>query len=697
MLRKTLLSFWLILSPAIYTASAANDVWSVDSGPIDPKHYFGESLANGAIGVLTSPEPFQTQQIVIAGAYEQLWPGSVSCMVRSFNFLNAAVSIDGVRITQPQQVSNYRQSLSFKKAVFTASFDYQNKATIVYTLRALRHLPNVAMMEITVTPRRPIQLSVSAPLDVPSSADQVTWRSHPEIHWLNDIKSFETDIEMRGTEVQIIKLSGASAKGPSGTLSIAAAHTFVFDESPKQRPNVTRESGNLTFSRQLTAGTPYHFALVGSTITSAHIADPENEAQRLTAAAVIRGTQHLIEAHENQWAELWKSDIVLTGDDPVQRDVHSMIYHLYSFIREGSGYSISPMGMSGGRHDYLGHIFWDAETWMFPALLALRPELARSMLDYRFDRLAAARKKATLNGYRGAQFPWESATTGDEETWSEFSGGSLEIHITADIALAAWNYYRVTQDREWLRERGYPLIKETADFWTSRVTRAGPGHFDIQHVVAPDEYAEDVDNDAYTNAAAKENLAAAIKAAELLGLTPNPDWKLVRDNITAAASDHGVTREFATYRGEQVKQADVNLIAYPLQAITDPDAIKRDLDFYSTHLDERGGPAMTKSIFAILSQRLGAPERAYKFFMAGYEPNERPPFGVISETAQSDNPYFATGAGGLLQAMLYGFGGLEVSDTGLKQHPSTLPAAWKALKLTGIGPDRRDYSALLPH
>jgi trehalose/maltose hydrolase-like predicted phosphorylase len=269
--------------------------------------------------------------------------------------------------------------------------------------------------------------------------------------------------------------------------------------------------------------------------------------------------------------------------------------------------------------------------------------------------------------------------------------GTLEIHVTADIALAAWNYYRVTQDQAWLRERGYPLIKEAADFWTSRVTRSGPGRYDIKHVMAADEYAADVDNDAYTNAAAKENLAAATAAAKILEITPDPDWERVRGNIPILSFPDGITREHSAYQGEKIKQADVNLLAYPLQAIVDPGAIGRDLAFYASRNDDATGPAMTKSIFAILYQKLGMPDNAYQMFKSGYEPNRRPPFGALAESAQSQNPYFATGAGGLLQTMLYGFGGLQISDHGFVQKPTKLPAAWKSLTLTGFGPQENRF------
>jgi trehalose/maltose hydrolase-like predicted phosphorylase len=287
-------------------------------------------------------------------------------------------------------------------------------------------------------------------------------------------------------------------------------------------------------------------------------------------------------------------------------------------------------------------------------------------------------------------FPWESAASGNEETPVWALSGPFEHHITADIGIAAWNYYCVTQDKNWLREKGYPLLKETATFWASRVERNGPGHYDIKNVVAADEWAENVDNDAFTNAAAKANLKFATEAAKILGLTPDPDWMNVFNNIPIEKFADGVTREYTSYNGEKIKQADVNLLAYPLTEITGSNAIKKDLEYYEQRVGE--GPAMTHAIFSILYARLGMPEKAFLAFKNGFTPNLLPPFGVIAETAGGTNPYFSTGAGGMLQSMLYGFGGLSITAGGIVQLKTSLPAQWKSLKLTGIGINKATYS-----
>ena len=145
-----------------------------------------------------------------------------------------------------------------------------------------------------------------------------------------------------------------------------------------------------------------------------------------------------------------------------------------------------------------------------------------------------------------------------------------------------------------------------------------------------------------------------------------------------------ITQEHATYKGEGIKQADVNLLAFPLKSITDKAQVKRDLDYYSVRVPNQGTPAMTQAIFALLYARLGETENAYHFFKDAYQLNLNPPFRVIAETKGGTNPYFGTGAGGILQSMLMGFGGLDITENGIVQLPTKLPAKWKKLEITGV-------------
>lgn len=657
--------------------SFSQDPWKITATQINPSNYYGITVANGMIGIVSSPEPFKVKDVVLAGAYDLYGRGRVSNFLRSFNLLNMRLGIDGHDI-DAKSITGFKQELDMHHAAFTSSFDYGDKASITYTYYSLRQLPYTVLMDVSITAKKDITINSASVMEAPDA--------------LKDVQNYYNEIDRPHV---VISLLTSSAKSPTGKLLMCASNTFLFSEPHGQEPRVIHEMWDnsmhlMKFSKSIKAGETYHFSIAGSSITSAHHDDPLNEAERLTIYAKLEGRDRLLKFHQQAWDSLWKSDIIIDGNAQDQQDVHSMMYHLYSFVREGTAYSPSPMGLSG--LGYNGHVFWDAELWMYPALLVLHPELAKSMMEYRFQRLDAARRNAFANGFKGAMYPWESAESGAEETPVWALSGPFEHHITADVAMAAWNYYAVTQDKQWLREKGYPMLSATADFWTSRVERNGPGHYDIKNVVAADEWAENVDNNAFTNAAAKANLQYATQAAKILGLSPNPDWMHVANNIPVLKMDNGVTQEHAAYHGEGIKQADVNLLAYPLKEITDAGQIRKDLEYYETRVPNEGTPAMTQAVFTLLYARLGDTSKAYHWFKDAYLPNLNPPFRVIAETKGGTNPYFATGAGGILQAVLMGFGGLEITPKGIIQVKSSLPANWKKLSITGIGPEQKAYS-----
>jgi protein-glucosylgalactosylhydroxylysine glucosidase len=676
---KKILKFCIVLQLSTFNLQPcfAQDPWKITANKIDPSNYYGVTVANGMLGVVSSAEPFKVKDVVLAGAYDLYGRGRVGNFLKSFNLLNMYMDIDGRRLGAAD-ATNMEQSIDMQNAAFTTSFDYGDKATVSYTYYALRQLPYTVLMNVTVTAKKDININAASVMEAPDA--------------LKNVENYYNEIDRPHV---VISLLTSQAKSPTGKLTMCASNSFLFTEAHSNEPRVIHEMWDnnmhlMKFGKKINAGTSYTFSIAGSSITSAHHADPLNEAERLTIYAKLEGAKRLVEFHQKAWKDLWTSDIVIEGDAQAQQDVHSMLYHLYSFTREGTALSPSPMGLSG--LGYNGHVFWDTELWMYPGLLVLHPEIAKSMVEYRFQRLESAKRNAFSVGYKGAKYPWESAETGVEETPVWALSGPFEQHITACVGIAAWNYYCVTQDKEWLKEKGWPILKETANFWASRVERNGVNKFEIKNVVAADEWAENVNNNAFTNAAAKTNLQYANMAAQILGITKNIDWELVANNIPFTKMANGVTAEHDTYKGEGIKQADVNLLAYPLKQITDPAQIKKDLDFYSTKIPDEGTPAMTQAIFALLYSRLGDAQKADYWFKDAYRPNLNPPFRVIAETKGGTNPYFATGAGGVIQAILMGFGGLDITPTGLQQIKSTLPSGWKSLTIKGVGKDKKTYT-----
>ncbi|TDH29315.1 glycoside hydrolase family 65 protein [Segetibacter sp. 3557_3] len=668
--------FFLLFIISSNVAAQSPDPWKITAPSIDAANYHGITAANGMIGIVSSPEPLQVKDVVLAGAYDLYGRGRVSNFLRSFNLLNAWLEIDGQRINR-SNTTNLQQQLDMRHAAFTSSFSAAN-ASVTYTYYSLRHLPFTVLMDVTVEANKAITITGASVMEAPDA--------------LKEVQNYYNEIDRPHTTISLLT---SSARSPTGKLLMCASNTFMFSEPHGNEPRIIHEMWDnnmhlVKFTRKLKAGERYTFSIVGSSITSAHHDDPLNEAERMTIYAKLQGRERLINFHNAAWDNLWKSDITIDGDAQTQHDVHSMLYHLYSFVREGTSLSPSPMGLSG--LGYNGHVFWDTELWMYPAVLVLHPDMAKSMIEYRYQRLEAARRNAFNRGYKGAMFPWESAESGVEETPVWALSGPFEHHITACVAIAAWNYYCVSQDKTWLREKGWPILSATADFWASRVERNGHGKYDIRNVVAADEWAENVDNNAFTNAAAKANLQFAALAAAVLGIGPNADWELVSKNIPILQLPDGTTREHATYNGEGIKQADVNLLAYPLKEVINPTRIRQDLEYYEKRVPHEGTPAMTQAVFALLYARLGNGEKALHWFKDGYLPNLLPPFRVIAETRGGTNPYFATGAGGMLQAMLMGFGGLEITPKGIVQVKSKLPAAWKSITITGVGIDKKTFS-----
>lgn len=649
--------------------------WQVRADTINPANYYGVTVANGMVGLVSSAEPLQIQDIVLNGVYDYYGRGRVSNILKGFNFANIELDIDGERVSR-SNISDMEQELDMRTAAITTRFQFKNKAEIEYTVRALRHLPFTSLIDLTINPKEDVDIVASSVIQTPDI--------------LRNAHSFYSEIDRPHVNIPLLT---SVAESPTGKHTVAASNSFIFREEHGHEPDVIHEDWDhdrhlAKIKKSLKSGNEYRLSIVASETSSEHFEDPHNEAERLTVYAKLQGRAQLLERHQQAWDKLWESDIKISGNDSDQRDVRFALYHLYSFAREGTAYSLSPMGLSG--LGYNGHVFWDTELWMFPPLLVLQPQIAKSLLEYRYERLDAARQKAFAHGYEGAMFPWESDDAGQESTPVWALTGPYEHHITATIGVAFWNYFQVTQDRQWLREKGYPVLKEIADFWISRVQLDAEGNYNINNVVGADEWAENVDNNAYTNGAAKVALQAAVKAAKVLGEEPTPEWSKVAQNIPILEFENGVTREHATYEGEQIKQADVNLLSYPLGVVQSEEQIRKNLEYYEPRIG--AGPAMSHSVLSVLYSRLGDTSKAYELFHRGYKPNEVPPFGVIAESAGGTNPYFATGAGGMLQAVLNGFGGIELTDSGIVQIKTPIPDEWEGLKIQGIGVNERTLS-----
>ena len=633
--------------------------------------YVGTPMSNGGIGILPWREPFSVRHVILNHVFDADRERGVSRVLKGINPFLMTLKVDGNAISL-DNISQWKQTINMKEASHISEFIADGKAEISYSLCALRNMPYAGLIRVTVKALQDINLDVDTHMDIPEEYASGTREFH--------------DTESDGIKVYMLH-SYASTHWRKQ--QVASSSAFLFEEGKEIIPTFNNSSKELCFDTCLKKNEEITFALVGSICSSRDFIDPCNEAEREIIYAHHEGIHSLLAAHTRLWNELWQGDILIEGDDEAQRAVRFALFNLYSSCREGNGLSISPMGLSS--QDYNGHIFWDTEIWMFPPILLFNQGLAESMMNYRIDRLPAARQKAMSYGYRGAMYPWESDDAGEEATPTTALTGPFEHHITADIGIACWNYYCVTRDKEWLKNKGYPLLKAVADFWSSRATCNDDGTWSINNVVGANEYKHGATDNAFTNASAKLALQYATKAAATCNTKANKQWEIVANGLKIHRMSDGVTKEHATYNGEMIKQADVNLLGYPLRIITDEKQLKKDLEYYAGKIDPQHGPAMSFAIFCVQYARMGDVDKAYEMFLRSYQPNQRPPFGVLAETPTSNNPYFMTGAGGLLQAVINGFCGLQITDKGIVQLPAILPKHWKKVTIKGVGNDRRVY------
>jgi trehalose/maltose hydrolase-like predicted phosphorylase len=435
----------------------------------------------------------------------------------------------------------------------------------------------------------------------------------------------------------------------------------------------------------------------------------------------------LLTEHESAWHDFWQqADVIIEGDDRAQQSVRYNIYQLrISAFSQDSRYSIAAKGLTG--FGYRGHVFQDTEIFMLPFFTYVQPAIARNLLLYRYRLLPGARMKAAENGYQGAQYPWESTLDGQEATPEAIihpeSGeiipvlnGYLEIHITASIAYAAWQYWKVTGDDEFMRDYGAEILLSTAAFWVSRV-KFNPAYdgYEIDDVIGPDEWHEHVNNNTYTNYMAKWNIQTAIAVLHwLLATAPSKAEQLTQQlNLSSQQLDHwsevsnririiqdkqtGLFEQFegffklepldqhkyegrrTSYQGllgmelvqqyQIIKQADVLMLSTVLDSGFDLTTKRANWDYYYPITDHDYGSSLTPALHTILACELGLTRVAYELFMKGALTDLEDLRGNAAEGIHD------ACSGAVWQAVIFGFAGLRLDDEGHTTTP-TWPDGW---------------------
>jgi trehalose/maltose hydrolase-like predicted phosphorylase len=682
MSRSARLSAWLaaialsvlsLAAVALPEAAAAGDPFTMTATSYTPSEFSPAYVGNGYVGtrvpaqgmgyVAGATVPTTT---IVAGVWQQTPAQDVVSAAPlpgwdELRFTDAGTDY----ALSSGTVSNWTQTVDMHTGAISTALDWTSPAGhtthLAYDVLADLAQPNVATVRLRLTP---------------------AWSGSARV----------TDVLGSGASTDLVPVSSNSVPGhrlatlavrTQGTgVTVAYASRLGFTAKPLAMTAARgSRDASLAVDFAVQAGTTYEFTKAVGIATSQDSADPQKTADTKSAGADSTGFDGLLAESQRAWAERWQSDIVLPDDPTLQRQIRAAQFYLQESIRPGTDWSISPVGLSSS--GYNDHVFWDAETWMYPSLLLLHPDVASSVVNYRANTIAGARANAQATGYQGTRYAWESANDGTEQTptWAETR--EFEQHITSDVAYGQWQYYLATGDRGWLGARGWPVLEGAANFWASRATRTRGRKYSIKHVEGPDEHHFDVDNEVYTNAAAITTMRLATQAAALLGKQANPAWTTVADGLPVLLDSSRMIRpEFEGYAGDTIKQADVVMLTYPWEWQESPTIGLNDLNYYAPRTDP-DGPAMTDSIHAIDSLALGVPGcPAYHYTLRSVVPFVQPPYDQFTEARVGQGTFtFLTGEGGFLQTFLYGWSGFRWRSDRIHLAP-TLPDQWAASGLT---------------
>jgi len=510
-------------------------------------------------------------------------------------------------------------------------------------------------------------------------------------------------------------------------VGMAAKLVVEGEEAQKVQVHQT-DSPKLQTTFELQPGQTVSLEKIVTLFTSRETQTPSERALIRLVASPCYMT--LLAAHIVAWEQVWQdSDILIEGDPKAQLSVRYNLFQLLAVApRHDDRVSIPPKTLSG--FAYRGHIFWDTEIFIIPFLTLTQPALARNILTYRYHTLLGARRKAQEAGYSGAMYAWESATTGDEVTPRWVPGpkgelvriwcGDIEVHINTDVAYAAWHYWLYTGDDEWMRDYGAEIILDTAVFWESRVEwNTERGCYDIRDVIGPDENHDRVDNNAFTNLMVQWHLESALElwdwlkqayphaAAQLedkLNLVTErlESWAKITNHLFVNRDlETGLIEQFegfyqledvnlddyeprtksmqgllgieATSQKQILKQPDVLMLLYLLRDSYDHKTLQTNWNYYTPRTDHTYGSSLGPAINAILACDMNQPTEAYTHFMRSALVDLE---DVRSNAAEGIH---AASAGGVWQAVVFGFGGIRMTQFGPVACPN-LPSGWTRLK-----------------
>jgi alpha,alpha-trehalose phosphorylase len=429
------------------------------------------------------------------------------------------------------------------------------------------------------------------------------------------------------------------------------------------------------------------------------------------------GFERIAEVQRERLDFFWEhSDIEIDGPADIQQAVRFNLFQIRQASARVEGHGIAAKGLTG--RGYEGQYFWDTEIYVLPCLTYTQPHVARRLLHFRYEMLGAARRRAQQLGHVGALFPWR--TISGEEASAYYAAGTAQYHINAAISYAVRQFVRVTRDEEFLAREGVEILVETARFWADlgffSVRR--DGQFCIQGVTGPDEYSAVVDNNAYTNLMARENLSAAAEGLELLHRT-DPDGydRLVArlhiqphepDEWCRAAErmfvpydersgvllqdEHFLNRKpwdfehtpldhyplllhyhpLNIYRHQVIKQTDVVLATFLAGDRFTREEKRRVFEYYDPLTT--GDSSLSSCVQSVMAAEVGDLQAAYDYFLLSAAVDLANLAGNVG-----DGIHVAS-CGGVWMALVNGFAGLRDTDGGALRFTPRLPADWSGMR-----------------
>jgi protein-glucosylgalactosylhydroxylysine glucosidase len=691
------------------TADPARDTTFLLSSD-DPTRSPSPFIGNGHLGLVVPALGIGASLSLMAGLYENV-PTDVP-RIAAVPAWNAIDVFDGKRWIGAEpavgSVSAYRQVLDMRTGAARTSYHWMNggkRMSVRVEAFISRSNPHLAAIRLDLAPQYHGRIRVRfailgwpPPHRLPlATLERATPGWKPTDIWYPGHMVVQSRNAVQQTGGARLSMTSAP-EGRTITLAQEVAVTWAKDlPRATLRTQASGDTALVEIAFDASRGRTYSFSQVVSSASSADGPKPEARAVRGVAQASSRGYARLAADNARAWHRRWETDIEIEGDPALQRVVRSMLFYLLCSADSGTRLGIPPMGLSSA--GYYGHIFWDSDTWMFPSLLLTHPDVAHSLVAFRGLTLPAAIANAKANGFRGAMYPWEADEQG-QETTPHFAvqNARSEIHITGDVALAQWQYYLATGDSTWLGREGWPVIRETAEFWVSRATHDSTADkYHIKNVVSVSEGLIGVTDDAYTNAVARKNLEIATAASKRLGREPNPHWTELAAKLHMPYDS--VSEFYRTYEGAPDSTlGDVTpLLAYPLGVPMSDRAKRRNLEPAVRRLvTEGGGALMGAALLSVDAAELGDRALVDSLLPHSYQSWLKGPFLMLSETPTNNAVNFLTGAGSFLQQVIYGYTGLRLGERGMEPaFDPVLPSRIKRLVLRNVYSHGKRYDVVV--